>query len=38
MYFLYNNGYRIFKPLEISTRRESKAERRKMEGMNQLGI
>jgi hypothetical protein len=32
MYFLYKNEYRIFKPIEITLKKETKVERRKIEG------
>jgi hypothetical protein len=35
---LYRNEYRIFKPIEITIRRELQVERRKIEEMNQFGL
>jgi hypothetical protein len=37
MYFLYQKEYRVFKPTEI-TRRKDLEERRKIEGMKQIGL
>jgi hypothetical protein len=31
MYFLYKNEYKIFKPVEITIRKGTKVERRKIE-------
>jgi hypothetical protein len=33
-----NPEYRIFKPVEITRRRETKVERRKIEETNQFGL
>jgi hypothetical protein len=38
MYFLYKNEYRILKPAEITIKKRTIVERRKMEGMNQFRI
>jgi hypothetical protein len=38
MYFLYRNEDRIFKPVEITTRRGLRLEGRKLEEMNQFGL
>jgi hypothetical protein len=38
MYPLYKNEYRIFKPVEITIKKEAKVERRKIEEMNQFKL
>jgi hypothetical protein len=37
MYFLYKNEQN-FKPVEITIKKETKVERRKIEGMNQIWL
>jgi hypothetical protein len=38
VYFLNINEYRVFKPVELTIRRELKIERRKIEGVNQFRL
>jgi hypothetical protein len=38
MYSLYKNEHRIFKPVEITIKKGTKVERRKIEEMNQFGL
>jgi hypothetical protein len=37
-YSLYKNEYRSFQPVEITTIKGTKVERRKIEQMNQFGL